>query len=103
MRSKTVAELIDKRCKIYGYWRFVGIPDDFVVDELTDLIIECFASLLCPGEWVPSEKWKYVHYDDGDRGRYIHIDVPYDGGYGNYEGGHEKYRTPAYDPTGEYS
>ncbi|XP_035775236.1 uncharacterized protein LOC118457626 isoform X2 [Anopheles albimanus] len=48
-------------------------------------------------------RYKYVHYDDGDRGRYFHIHIPYDGGYGNYEGGHEPYRFPPYDPTGEYA
>lgn len=55
------------------------------------------------GAWMDStDKWRYRHYDDGDRGQYIHIDIPYDGGYGNYEGGHEIYRTPGYDSTGEY-
>uniref|UniRef100_A0A182U4M7 Uncharacterized protein n=1 Tax=Anopheles melas TaxID=34690 RepID=A0A182U4M7_9DIPT len=48
-------------------------------------------------------RYRYVHYDDGDRGRYYHIHIPYDGGYGNYEGGHEPYRFPPYDPAGEYA
>ncbi|XP_049282959.1 uncharacterized protein LOC125763657 isoform X3 [Anopheles funestus] len=48
-------------------------------------------------------RYRYVHYDDGDRGRYFHIHIPYDGGYGNYEGGHEPYRFPPYDPAGEYA
>ncbi|XP_052863991.1 uncharacterized protein LOC128270620 [Anopheles cruzii] len=48
-------------------------------------------------------RYKYVHYDDGDRGRYFHVHIPYDGGFGNYEGGHEPYRFPPYDPAGEYA
>ncbi|XP_049537808.1 uncharacterized protein LOC125952400 isoform X1 [Anopheles darlingi] len=56
------------------------------------------------GDYVEDlSRYKYVHYDDGDRGRYFHIHIPYDGGYGNYEGGHEPYRFPPYDPTGEYA
>ncbi|XP_055632928.1 uncharacterized protein LOC129773356 [Toxorhynchites rutilus septentrionalis] len=56
------------------------------------------------GDYVEDlERYRYVHYDDGDRGRYIHVHVPYDGGYGNYEGGHEPYRNPPYDATGLYA
>ncbi|XP_061516230.1 uncharacterized protein LOC133393780 isoform X1 [Anopheles gambiae] len=56
------------------------------------------------GDYVEDlSRYRYVHYDDGDRGRYYHIHIPYDGGYGNYEGGHEPYRFPPYDPAGEYA
>uniref|UniRef100_A0A182Q6L2 Uncharacterized protein n=1 Tax=Anopheles farauti TaxID=69004 RepID=A0A182Q6L2_9DIPT len=56
------------------------------------------------GDYVEDlSRYRYVHYDDGDRGRYFHIHIPYDGGYGNYEGGHEPYRFPPYDPAGEYA
>uniref|UniRef100_A0A182PJH6 Uncharacterized protein n=1 Tax=Anopheles epiroticus TaxID=199890 RepID=A0A182PJH6_9DIPT len=56
------------------------------------------------GDYVEDlSRYRYVHYDDGDRGRYFHIHIPYDGGYGNYEGGHEPYRYPPYDPAGEYA
>ncbi|XP_058057251.1 uncharacterized protein LOC131208492 [Anopheles bellator] len=56
------------------------------------------------GDYVEDlSRYKYVHYDDGDRGRYFHVHIPYDGGYGNYEGGHEPYRFPPYDPAGEYA
>uniref|UniRef100_A0AAG5CXT2 Uncharacterized protein n=1 Tax=Anopheles atroparvus TaxID=41427 RepID=A0AAG5CXT2_ANOAO len=56
------------------------------------------------GDYVEDlNRYRYVHYDDGNRGRYFHIHIPYDGGYGNYEGGHEPYRFPPYDPAGEYA
>ncbi|XP_053673498.1 uncharacterized protein LOC128723758 [Anopheles nili] len=56
------------------------------------------------GDYVDDvRRYRYVHYDDGDRGRYFHVHIPYDGGYGNYEGGHEPYRFPPYDPAGEYA
>ncbi|KFB44255.1 hypothetical protein ZHAS_00012032 [Anopheles sinensis] len=56
------------------------------------------------GDYVEDvSRYRYIHYDDGNRGRYFHIHIPYDGGYGNYEGGHEPYRYPPYDPTGEYA
>ncbi|GAB0093180.1 uncharacterized protein DMENIID0001_082550 [Sergentomyia squamirostris] len=30
-------------------------------------------------------KWRYVHVDDQrEKGKYIHIHIPYDGGYGPY-------------------
>ncbi|XP_052893141.1 uncharacterized protein LOC128300928 [Anopheles moucheti] len=56
------------------------------------------------GDYVEDvNRYRYVHYDDGDRGKYFHIHIPYDGGFGNYEGGHEPYRYPPYDPAGEYA
>nr|XP_029708852.1 LOW QUALITY PROTEIN: exocyst complex component 5-like [Aedes albopictus] len=56
------------------------------------------------GDYVEDlDRYRYVHYDDGDRGRYIHVHVPYDGGYGNYEGGHEPFRNPPYDASGLYA
>ncbi|XP_053692227.1 uncharacterized protein LOC128740689 [Sabethes cyaneus] len=56
------------------------------------------------GDYVEDlDRYRYVHYDDGDRGRYIHVHIPYDGGYGNYEGGHEPFRNPPYDATGLYA
>ncbi|XP_055589314.1 uncharacterized protein LOC129741602 [Uranotaenia lowii] len=56
------------------------------------------------GDYVESlDRYRYVHYDDGDRGRYVHVHIPYDGGYGNYEGGHEPYRNPPYDASGVYA
>ncbi|XP_065077637.1 uncharacterized protein LOC135700898 isoform X2 [Ochlerotatus camptorhynchus] len=56
------------------------------------------------GDYVEDlDRYRYVHYDDGDRGRYIHSHVPYDGGFGNYEGGHEPFRNPPYDATGLYA
>lgn len=56
------------------------------------------------GDYVDDlDRYRYVHYDDGDRGRYIHMHVPYDGGYGNYEGGHEPFRSPPYDASGLYA
>lgn len=56
------------------------------------------------GDYVEDlDRYRYVHYDDGDRGRYIHVHIPYDGGYGNYAGGHEPFRNPPYDATGLYA
>lgn len=56
------------------------------------------------GDYVEDlDRYRYVHYDDGDRGRYIHTNVPYDGGFGNYEGGHEPFRNPPYDASGLYA
>uniref|UniRef100_A0A1Q3FQF8 Putative conserved secreted protein n=1 Tax=Culex tarsalis TaxID=7177 RepID=A0A1Q3FQF8_CULTA len=56
------------------------------------------------GDYVDDlDRYRYVHYDDGDRGRYIHVHVPYDGGFGNYEGGHEPFRNPPYDASGLYA
>ncbi|EAT45444.1 AAEL003255-PA [Aedes aegypti] len=56
------------------------------------------------GDYVEDlDRYRYVHYDDGDRGRYIHVHIPYDGGYGNYEGGHEPFRNPPYDASGLYA
>ncbi|XP_039438617.1 uncharacterized protein LOC120419846 isoform X2 [Culex pipiens pallens] len=56
------------------------------------------------GDYVDDvDRYRYVHYDDGDRGRYIHVHVPYDGGFGNYEGGHEPFRNPPSDASGLYA
>ncbi|XP_062542082.1 uncharacterized protein LOC134210072 [Armigeres subalbatus] len=56
------------------------------------------------GDYVEDvDRYRYVHYDDGDRGRYIHVHFPYDGGYGNYAGGHEPFRNPPYDASGLYA
>lgn len=56
------------------------------------------------GDYVDDvDRYRYVHHDDGDRGRYFHVHVPYDGGYGNYEGGHEPFRNPPYDASGIYA
>ncbi|XP_037046346.1 uncharacterized protein LOC119081463 isoform X2 [Bradysia coprophila] len=53
------------------------------------------------GRYIPMDDRKYIHVPDmREKGRYIHIPFPYDGGYGPYFGQNIPYD---YDPAGEYS
>lgn len=52
------------------------------------------------GKYIPGQDAKYVHVPDKrERGKYVHIPYPYDGGYGPYSGVNLPYE---YDPKGEY-
>lgn len=43
---------------------------------------------------------KYIHVPDmREKGKYIHIPYPYDGGYGPYDGHNIPYD---FDPAGDY-
>lgn len=49
---------------------------------------------------MPMDDRKYIHVPDmREKGKYIHIPYPYDGGYGPYDGHNIPY---GYDPAGEY-
>ncbi|KAJ6644651.1 Larval cuticle protein LCP-30 [Pseudolycoriella hygida] len=57
--------------------------------------------MILMGRYIPMDDQKYIHVPDmREKGRYIHIPYPYDGGYGPYFGHNIPYD---YDPTGEYS
>lgn len=53
------------------------------------------------GKYKPDSKnWRYVHVDDmREKGRYMHIVIPYDGGYGPYT--HESWPYVHYEPKYE--
>lgn len=53
------------------------------------------------GQYVPADDGKYVHVSDRrERGKYVHIPFPYDGGYGPYDGVNGL--PYEFDPAGDY-
>lgn len=51
------------------------------------------------GRYIPMA-YPYIHVPDmREKGKYIHIPYPYDGGYGPYDGHNIPYD---FDPAGDY-